>query len=85
MEFFYVQVKRTQEYAQESLNTTTMVVIKILFPYGFKYEMGPPMSEKQVKESQSRCTPSLRPDGGRGMTVDEYLKYSFYPHVFLSF
>ena len=30
-----------------------MVVLEVLFPYGFKYEMGPPMSEKLVKESQS--------------------------------
>ena len=38
-------------YVQDSLNTTTVVVLEFIFPYGFKYEMDPPMSEKQVKES----------------------------------
>ena len=33
------------------LNTTTVVVLEALFPYEIIYEMGPPMSEKQVKES----------------------------------
>ena len=51
MEFVYVQVIRTQEYVHESLNTTMVVVLEVFFPYGFIYEMGPPMSEKQVKES----------------------------------
>ena len=59
MEFVYVQVNETQEYIQDSLNTTTVVVLKVLFPYGFIYEMGPPMSEKQVKEFQSRVAPPL--------------------------
>ena len=51
MEFVYVQVNETQEYVQDSLNTTTVVVLEVLFPYEFIYEMGPPMLEKQVKES----------------------------------
>ena len=51
MEFVYVQVNETQEYVLDSLNTTTVVVLEVLFPYRFIYEMGPPMSEKQVKES----------------------------------
>ena len=46
MEFVYVQEKGTQEYVQDSLNITTVVVLEILFPYGFIYEMGPPMLEK---------------------------------------
>ena len=32
-------------YIQDNLNTTTVVVLEVLFPYGFIYEMGPPMSE----------------------------------------
>ena len=46
MEFVYVQVNETQDYVQDSLNTTTMVVLEVLFPYGFIYEMGAPISEK---------------------------------------
>ena len=41
-------------YVQDILNTTTVVVLEFLFPYGFNYEMGPSISEKQVKESQYR-------------------------------
>ena len=52
-----MQVNKTQEYVQDSLNTTTVVVLEVLFPYGFIYEMGPPMYEKSVKESQSRAAP----------------------------
>ena len=37
------------------LNTTTVVV----FHYEIIYEMGPPMSEKQDKESQSCAVPPL--------------------------
>ena len=39
------------------LNTTMVVVLEFLFPYGYSdiwihdYEMGPPMLESQVKES----------------------------------
>ena len=51
MEFFYVQVNGTREYVQDGLNTTTMVVLEVLFPYEIIYEMGSPMLEKQVKES----------------------------------
>ena len=46
MEFVYVQVNETQESVQDNLNTTTVVVLEVLFPYGFIYEIGPPMSEK---------------------------------------
>ena len=52
MEFVYVQVNETQEYVHDSLNTTSMVVLQVLFHYEIIYEMGPQMSEKQVKESQ---------------------------------
>ena len=70
MEFVYVQVNETQEYVQDSLNTNMVVVLQVLFPYEIIYEMGPPMSEKQVKESQSRAlAPSLCLGGGRGVTV----------------
>ena len=41
------------------LNTTMVVVLEYLFPYRFIYEMGPPMSEKKVKESQSHAAPLL--------------------------
>ena len=66
MEFVYIQVNGTQEYVQESLNTTTVVVLEFLFPYGFIYEIGPPMSEKQVKESQSHAAPLLCAQAGVG-------------------
>ena len=46
MEFVYIQVNGTQEYVQDSLNITTVVALEVLFPYGFIYEMGPPMSKK---------------------------------------
>ena len=51
MEFVYVQVNGTQKYVQDSLNITMVVVLEVVFPYGFIYEMGPPRSGKQVKES----------------------------------
>ena len=57
MEFVYVQVNGTWEYVQDSLNTTTVVVLEVLFPYGFIYEIGPQMFQKQVKESLSHATP----------------------------
>ena len=40
MEFVYVQVNGTEEYVQD----TTVVVLKVSFPYGFIYEMGTQMS-----------------------------------------
>ena len=57
MEFVYVQVNETQEYIQDNLNTTTVAVLKVLIHYGFIYEMGPPMSENQLKSP----SPVLRP------------------------
>ena len=66
MKFVYVQVNGTQEYVQDSLSTTTVVVLEVLFPYGFIYEMGPPMSQKQAKETQSRVMPPLLAQAGVG-------------------
>ena len=48
MEFVYVQVSETQEYVQDSLSTTIVVVLQVLFHYEILYEMGPPMLEKRV-------------------------------------
>ena len=39
-------------YVQDILNTTTVVVLHVIFQYMDLFiEMGPPMSESQVKES----------------------------------
>ena len=46
MEFVYVRVNGTEEYVLHSLNTTKAVVLEVVFPNGFIYEMGPPMSQK---------------------------------------
>ena len=59
MEFVYVQVNGTQEYIHDSLNTTTVVVLQVVFHYEIIYELGPLMSEKQVKESKSHAAPLL--------------------------
>ena len=53
-------------YIQDILNTTMVIVLQVLF----HYEMGPPRSGKQVKESQSHATPSLCLGWGRGMTME---------------
>ena len=66
MKFVEVQVKGTHEYVQDNLNTTTVVVLEFLFPYGFKYEMGPPMSKKQAKESQYCVAPPIFAQVGVG-------------------
>ena len=42
-------------HVHEQLNTATVVVLQVLFHYEIIYEMGLPMLEKQVKESQSPC------------------------------
>ena len=41
------------------LNTTTVVVLQVVFHHEVIYEIGPPMSEKQVKEFQSRAASPL--------------------------
>ena len=40
-------------YVHEHLNTATVVVLQVLFHYEIIYEMGSPMLEMQVQESQS--------------------------------
>ena len=59
MEFVYVQVNEIQEYVHDSLNITIVVILEVLLPYGFIYEMGLPMSENQVKKFQSCVVPPL--------------------------
>ena len=49
------------------LNTTMVVVLQVVFHYEIIYEMGPLMSEKQVKEFQSRATPPLFTQAGVGV------------------
>ena len=66
MEFVYEQLNGTEEYVLHSLNTTTTVVLEVVFPYGFIYEIGPPMSQKQVKESQSCVVAPLFTQAGVG-------------------
>ena len=46
------------------LNTTIVVILQVVFHYEIIYEMGTPMLEKQVKESQSRVAPSLFAQAG---------------------
>ena len=41
------------------LDTTMVVVLQVVFHYEIIYEMGSPMSEKRVKESQSRSAAPL--------------------------
>ena len=48
------------------LNTTMVVVLQVVFHYEIIYEMGPLMSEKQVKESQSHVAPPLFAQVGVG-------------------
>ena len=38
-------------YVHDTLNTTMVVVLQVLFHYEIIYEIGPPRSGKQVKES----------------------------------
>ena len=59
VELVYVQVNKTHEFVQDSLNTITVVVLEVLFYYEIIYEMGPPRLGKQVKESSSRASPPL--------------------------
>ena len=66
MELVYVQVNETQEYVYDSLNTTKVVVLEVLFYYEIIYEIGSQRSGKQVKESQSRAVPPLFAQEGVG-------------------
>ena len=51
------------------LNTTTVVVLQIVFHYEILYEMGPPMLEKHEGVPVLCRTPSLCLGRGRGVTV----------------
>ena len=73
MEFVYVQVNGTHEYEHDSLNTTTVVALQVLFHYEILYMKWATNVRKQVKESQSRVVPSLCPGGGRGVTSNHFL------------
>ena len=50
------------------LNTTTVVVLY----YEIIYKMGPPLSENQVKESQSRVAPPLFAQAGVACDTDSH-------------
>ena len=64
MEFVYVQVNGTQEYVLDSLNTTIVVVLEVLFPYGFINEMGPPMAKSRLKSPSPMSRPLSSPRRG---------------------
>ena len=49
------------------LNTTTVVVLQVVFDYEIIYEMSPPMFEKQIKESQSHVAFPLFAQAGVGV------------------
>ena len=54
-------------YVQDILNTTTVVVLQVIFIYMDLFiEMCPLMSESKVKESQSRAAPSIFAQAGVG-------------------
>ena len=54
-------------YVQDILNNTTTVVLQVIFRYMDLFiEMGPQMSESQVKESQSRVAPLIFAQAGVG-------------------
>ena len=47
-------------YVHDILNTNTVVVLQVIFLYMDLFiDMGPPMSEIQVKESQSCVAPPI--------------------------
>ena len=64
VEFVYVQINETQEYVQDSLNTTTVVVLEVLFSYGFIYEIRPPMSKSSLKSLSPVSCPLSSPRRG---------------------
>ena len=54
-------------YVQDILNSTTTVVLQVIFRYMDLFiEIGPPMSESQVKESQSCAAPLIFAQAGVG-------------------
>ena len=66
MEFVYVQVNETQACIYKTFKHHLVVVQEVLFHNEIIYEMGLPMLEKQVKESQSRPMPLLFAQAGVG-------------------
>ena len=56
----------TQTCIYRTFKNHLVVVLEVLFPYGFIYEMGPPRLGKRVKESQSRVAHSLFTQVGVG-------------------
>ena len=55
-------------YVQDTLNTTTVVVLQVLCHYEFMIEMGPLMSENQVKKSLSCVESPHLPQLGEGVS-----------------
>ena len=54
-------------YVQEILNSTTTVVLQVIFQYMDLFiETGPPLSESQVKEFQSCAAPLIFAQAGVG-------------------
>ena len=53
VEFVYVQVNETQEYVQDNLNTTTMVVLQVLFHYEIIYMKWAHQCQKSKLKSPS--------------------------------
>ena len=67
MEFVKLQVNGTQACIYRTFKHHLVVVLEVLFHNEVIYEMGPPMLEKQVKESQSRVAPPLFAQAGLGV------------------
>ena len=62
-------------YVQDILNTTMVIVLQVLFHYEIIYEMGPPMSENQLK-SPSPVPRSLSlPRRGQGRDIQPQPKH----------
>ena len=51
-------------YVQDILNTTMVVVLQVLFHYEIIYEMGPPISENQLKSPSPMSRPLSSPKRG---------------------
>ena len=66
MEFVYVQVNGTHAYiyVQDILNTTMVVVLQVLFYYAIIYEIGPPMSDNELKSLSPVPRPLSSPRQG---------------------
>ena len=66
MEFVYVQINETHACIYKTFKHHLVVVLEVLFHNEIIYEIGPPMLEKQVKESQSLAAPPLFVQAGVG-------------------